>query len=88
MTTADDLQNRWYGDRAPPMWTRPLAALYRVVAAARRRMYHHGWLRSEQLPVPVIVVGNVLEGCAGKIWVPSATDSEIIVTNGSFGLTD
>ncbi|HEY8230384.1 MAG TPA: tetraacyldisaccharide 4'-kinase [Rhodanobacteraceae bacterium] len=66
MTTADDLQNRWYGDRAPPRWTRPLAALYGGVAAARRRMYHHGWLRSEQLPVPVIVVGNIVAGGAGK----------------------
>jgi tetraacyldisaccharide 4'-kinase len=29
-------------------------------------MYHHGWLRSEQLPVPVIVVGNIVAGGAGK----------------------
>lgn len=66
MATADYLQNRWYADRAPPGWTRPLAALYGGVTAARRWMYHQGWLRSERLPVPVIVVGNIVAGGAGK----------------------
>ncbi|HJR11256.1 MAG TPA: tetraacyldisaccharide 4'-kinase [Rhodanobacteraceae bacterium] len=66
MTIADDLQNRWYVDRAPPWWTRPLAASYGSVTAARRGMYRHGWLRSERLPVPVIVVGNIVAGGAGK----------------------
>lgn len=66
MAIADDLQSRWYGDRAPPWWTRPLAALYGGVAAARRWMYHHGWLRSEHLPIPVVVVGNIVAGGAGK----------------------
>jgi len=63
---ADDLQNRWYGDRAPSWWTRPLAQAYGGVAAARRWMYDKGWLRSARLPVPVIVVGNIVAGGAGK----------------------
>ncbi len=66
MAIADDLQNRWYGNRAPPWWTRPLAALYGSVTATRRAMYRHGWLRRERLPVPVIVVGNIVAGGAGK----------------------
>lgn len=66
MAIADDLQNCWYGDRAPPWWTLPLAVLYAGVAAARRWMYRHGWFRSERLPVPVIVVGNIVAGGAGK----------------------
>lgn len=66
MAIADDLQNRWYGDRAPPWWTQPLAALYGDATAARRWMYRHRWLRSERLPVPVIVVGNIVAGGAGK----------------------
>jgi tetraacyldisaccharide 4'-kinase len=63
---ADDLQGCWYGDRAPPWWTRPLAWLYGGVTAARRAMYRRGWLRSERLPVPVVVVGNIVAGGAGK----------------------
>ena len=66
MAIADDLQGRWYGNRAPPWWTRPLACSYGGVTAARRWMYRRGWLRSERLPVPVIVVGNIVAGGAGK----------------------
>lgn len=66
MAIADDLQSCWYGDRTPPWWTRPLAALYGGVTGARRWMYRRGWLRSERLPVPVIVVGNIVTGGAGK----------------------
>jgi tetraacyldisaccharide 4'-kinase len=63
---ADELQERWYGDHAPLWWTRPLAWTYGAVAATRRAMYRHGWLRKERLPVPVIVVGNIVAGGAGK----------------------
>jgi tetraacyldisaccharide 4'-kinase len=63
---ADDLQDGWYGKRSPPRWARPLAALYGGVTAVRRGMYRRGWLRSERLPVPVIVVGNIVAGGAGK----------------------
>ena len=66
MAIAEDLQSCWYGDGAPPWWTRPLAVLYGGVTALRRGMYRHGWLRSKQLPVPVIVVGNIIAGGAGK----------------------
>ena len=66
MAIADDLQSCWYGDRASPWWTRPLAALYGGVAAARGRMYRRGWLHSERLPVPVIVAGNIVAGGSGK----------------------
>lgn len=66
MAIADDLQDCWYGNRASPWWTRPLAALYGGVTAVRRGMYRHGWLRGERLPVPVIVVGNIVAGGAGK----------------------
>ena len=66
MAIAGDLQSCWYGDRPPPWWTRPLTALYGGATAARRWMYRHGWSGSERLPVPVIVVGNIVAGGAGK----------------------
>jgi len=63
---ADDLQDCWYGNRPPSWWTRPLALLYGGITTTRRAMYRHGWLRSERLPMPVIVVGNIVAGGAGK----------------------
>lgn len=44
----------------------PLSLLYRSVVAVRRLLYRWRWLASTRLPVPVIVVGNVVAGGAGK----------------------
>lgn len=66
MPLRESLQQRWYEDRPPPWWTLPVAALYRAIAAARRALYKQGWKRSQCLPVPVIVVGNITVGGAGK----------------------
>lgn len=67
MAIADDLQRRWYEpDVAPAWWTPPLAALYGGVSELRRRLYRRGVLRAQRLPVPVIVVGNLTAGGAGK----------------------
>lgn len=44
----------------------PLSALFGAVAGLRRMLYRSGWLRSHRLPVPVIVVGNLVAGGAGK----------------------
>ncbi len=60
------MQRCWYGDRPPPWWTRLLAAPYGGATAARRAMYRRGWLHSQRLSVPVIVVGNLVAGGAGK----------------------
>jgi len=62
----DRLQARWYDTRPAPLALRPLAALYGGAIAIRRSLYAHGLLRSERLPVPVIVVGNLTAGGAGK----------------------
>jgi tetraacyldisaccharide 4'-kinase len=65
-------ERRWYGER-PPGWLLPLAYLYQTVSVARRRLYRAGWLASERLPVPVVVVGNISVGGVGKtplaIWL-------------------
>ncbi|MFT4190299.1 MAG: tetraacyldisaccharide 4'-kinase [Comamonas sp.] len=45
---------------------RPLAALYGAAAAFDAWRYRQGWRHRARLPVPVIVVGNVVAGGAGK----------------------
>lgn len=60
------LQQRWYEDRPPAWWTLPVAALYGGLVRVRRALYRRGWLRARKLPVPVVVVGNLVAGGAGK----------------------
>ncbi|WP_042550366.1 tetraacyldisaccharide 4'-kinase [Ralstonia solanacearum] len=44
----------------------PLSLLFGAASGLRRRLFRWGWLRSVRLPVPVVVVGNVTVGGAGK----------------------
>ncbi len=44
----------------------PAALLFSLVVSLRRRAYRAGWLKSVRLPVPVVVVGNIAAGGAGK----------------------
>ncbi len=65
-----DTQARWHsiwakrGWQAVLLW--PLSQVYRALSSGRRWLYTLGILRTERLPVPVIVVGNVVVGGAGK----------------------
>jgi len=63
----------WYGSHPLSIILAPLGWLYEAVAAMRRHAYRVGWLQSEKLPVPVIVVGNITVGGTGKtplvIWL-------------------
>ena len=44
----------------------PLSLLFGLAARVRRLLYLHGLRRSEAVPVPLIVVGNITVGGAGK----------------------
>lgn len=44
----------------------PLAGLYAAAVRLRQALYATGLRRRERLPVPVVVVGNVIAGGAGK----------------------
>lgn len=58
---------RWWSRRGPgavALW--PLSLLFGALAALRRAFYRVGWLQAVRVPVPVIVVGNLTVGGAGK----------------------
>lgn len=56
----------WFGDAAVPWWARLLAPVYAGAVALRRRLYAIGLLRVRTVPVPVLVIGNLAAGGAGK----------------------
>ena len=60
------LQSAWRrrGALACALW--PLSLLYKAVIAIRRALYAIGWFPSVALDVPVLVVGNLVAGGAGK----------------------
>src|SRR5215831_21019416 len=68
MTLADRLLAAWYTPRLTVLAVLllPPALVFRVVVALRRALYRSGTLRSERLPVPVVVVGNIVVGGSGK----------------------
>lgn len=71
----------WLAAALPRVWQRrglpavmllPLSPLYGAVTALRRGLYRLSLLRSTRLPVPVVVVGNVIAGGSGKTPVVMA----------------
>ncbi len=62
------------GFLARMLW--PASLLFRTLVATRRCLYRAGWLKTDRLPVPVIIVGNVFVGGTGKtpftIWLAQA----------------
>ncbi|MDP2264162.1 MAG: tetraacyldisaccharide 4'-kinase [Hydrogenophaga sp.] len=67
---AAERQARWQalarqrGPGARLLW--PLSQIYGALMGMRRALYAAGFFRSQRVPVPVIVVGNVVVGGAGK----------------------
>lgn len=66
MRTGSRLQQAWLqrGALARLLW--PLSQLYGAIAAVRRALFRLGLLSTDTVGVPVIVVGNVVAGGAGK----------------------
>jgi tetraacyldisaccharide 4'-kinase len=66
-------QDQWYGRQTPNPLLVPLERLFREGVNLRQEAYQTGRIHAERLPVPVIVVGNLTVGGAGKtpltIWL-------------------
>jgi tetraacyldisaccharide 4'-kinase len=60
------LTERWYAAGARASLLQPLGWLYGALIGLRRRGYASGWLASEHIGRPVIVVGNLTVGGTGK----------------------
>lgn len=60
------LERRWYGGVAPGWPLRALSWLYGAVVRRRRARFLAGRFATERAPLPVIVVGNLSIGGAGK----------------------
>src|SRR5581483_3317461 len=56
----------WYTIRPAHLLLYPLSLAFRAAVAVRSYSYKRGWLRSERLRVPIIVVGNITVGGTGK----------------------
>lgn len=66
MPATSPLQEAWLTRGATAWLLLPLSWLYCGVVALRSAGYQLGLLRSHRLPVPVLVVGNLIVGGAGK----------------------
>jgi tetraacyldisaccharide 4'-kinase len=70
---ADWLQKQWKGYSIWHLVLLPTSLVFFCLSTARKYLFRLGILRSYQLPVPVIVVGNISVGGTGKtplvIWL-------------------
>lgn len=65
------LFNRIWYQKSPLWWPLqwlllPLSLLFCFLVTLRRSAYRRGWMGSSKIPVPVVVVGNLTVGGAGK----------------------
>lgn len=67
------IERLWYHDPIIGTWLMPLGFLFSDWARCRAWLYRIGVLKTQHLPVPVIIVGNLTVGGTGKtplvIWL-------------------
>jgi len=60
------IEARWYDKKGAFLPLLPLSWLFAAASGLRRGLYRIGWFRAPELPLPVIVVGNINVGGTGK----------------------
>jgi tetraacyldisaccharide 4'-kinase len=72
------LQNHWYRITPLHLILFPISLVFRLVVALRREMYRNGSLPSDQLLLPVIVIGNINAGGTGKTPLTLALAKQLV----------
>ena len=67
----------WYEGDPPPWWTRILSLFFAVIVHIRLALYRVGILRQYEVGVPVVVIGNLVAGGAGKTPLAIALVTEL-----------
>lgn len=82
----DWLHRLWYGRSVwrYPLW--PLSLLFSLLVSLRRALYRKGILKSIEVPVPVVVVGNISVGGTGKTPITVWLATELKVRNHNPGI--
>jgi len=65
-TFAESVTDAWYQKKTWIYFLLPLMVLFWLISFVRRLLYRAGLLKSTEIPVPVIVVGNISVGGTGK----------------------
>lgn len=71
------LQGAWLRRGLLAWCLRPVSVLYGALAGLHRSLYRLGLRRVRRLPVPVVMVGNVVAGGAGKTPVVAAVVEQL-----------
>jgi tetraacyldisaccharide 4'-kinase len=72
------LEKYWYKTTKLHLILTPISLIFRLLTSLRRAMYQNGMLHSEQLLLPVIVIGNISVGGTGKTPLTLAIAQQLI----------